>query len=176
MRYALAFALLAACCPYTDAAAPMHFDEEWTEPELAVLSAAMTEWAVALDVQLGPMVYGHPHGLDLGRWASTENVVHRLREEEPITQALRTVSCNFAGMASWTGPIAIAVDVLDSPWALRHVMLHELGHHYGHCEHSEAPSLMVGSIGADLDCIDAATVEVVCDSQDCGPDAGGTCP
>lgn len=184
MKHAAIIGLLAiaGCCPGIDAETPIHFDSTFTEMERAVLVSAVTEWAVALDRDMPPMDYEEPHGFKASTWLDDRSVVHRMTEAEAFI--LRDIGeefdvpwgPRFAGLASPGGSIILAIERLSDPAKLRHVMLHELGHRYG-CMGHEPGTLMAGSIGKDLDCIDAETLEQVCDQQPdgCGPDARATC-
>lgn len=176
IRSAVAALALTACCPGIDAETPIHFDNTFSDLELVPMVSAVAEWAVAMDREMPPMYYDEPHGWDVRGWAEDRSVVHRMTEPETIL--IRQLwSKRFVGLASTGGSIVIAIDRLGDPEALRRVMLHELGHRYGCLGHDDPPSLMVGTLGKDLPCIDAETLEEVCDVQPdgCGPNAGGTC-
>lgn len=167
---------LMGCCPGIDAEEPIHFDETFTELEQAVLVSAVTEWAVAMDRDMPPMSFDEPHGWHAGDWLDDRSVVHRMTEDEAVV--IREFwSPKFAGLASPGGSIILAIERLADPAKLLKVMRHELGHRYGCLEHRDAPSLMVGSVSRDLDCIDQGTLDEVCDEQPngCGPDARETC-
>lgn len=173
--------LLGGCCPGIDAETPIHFDQTFTETERAVLVSAVMEWAVAMDRDMPPMSYDEPHGWRARAWLDDRSVVHRMTEgEATIVREIWSVFSDgtWAGLTSPGGSIVLAIERLGDPAKLRHVMLHELGHRYGCLSHNDPPSLMVGSVSKDLDCIDADTLEEVCDAQPdgCGPDARSTCP
>lgn len=173
---ATAITWCSGCCPGIDAETPIHFDEDFTEIERAVLVAAVTEWAVAMDRDMPPMFFDEPHGWHAKEWLDDRSVVHRMTEGE-ATIIRDFFSPKFAGIASPGGSIIIAIERLGDPAKLLKVFRHELGHRYGCLSHRDAPSLMVGSVSKDLDCIDDETLEEVCDAQPdgCGPDARGTC-
>jgi predicted Zn-dependent protease len=72
------------------------------------------------------------------------------------------------GKCAHGASIAIAIDrVGDRMDYLTHVVMHELGHLYGVCGHIPG-TLMDGNSERDLWCVDATTLEEVCDTQ-------GTC-
>lgn len=176
-------ALALGCCPAIDAETPIHFDREFTDLELVPMVSAVAEWAVAMDRDMPPMTYDEPHGWNAVEWAKERTVVHRMTEPETVLLRQLAVSGlwgkNFVGLTSSGGSIVIAIERLGGdPENLRRVMLHELWHRYGCFGHEDAPSLRVGTLGKDLPCIDAETIEDVCDVQSdgCGPNAGPTCP
>lgn len=177
MKLTAAMALaLTACCPGIDATTPIYFDRTFTEVERAVLVSVVTEWAVAVDRDMPEMSFDEPHGWSAHDWLDERSVVHRMTEDETVV-IRQFWSPKFVGLASPGGSIALAIDRLSDPVKLAKVYRHEQGHRLGCLDHNDPPSLMVGNVGQDLDCIDQVTLEEVCDAQDdgCGPDARSTC-
>lgn len=170
---------LNGCCGLGDASEPIEFDVGFTEAEIAVMLPVLEEWYTAMDIPMPEPIYGHKHDIKLSTWAtSTEPVVYRLRESEPITIVLRAEHPRFLGLASPLGPMALAVGRMGTEENLAKVWRHELAHHFGRLKHADAAdgqSLMIGSVDKDAPCIDAETLEKVCECQDCGDGAAPSC-
>lgn len=185
MRFAaIGLVLATGCCPGIDfSGTTLHFDETFTDAEYLQLLSAVAEWSVALDRPMPDVTRDEPHGWRPSAWLNERSVIHRMLESEAL--ALRDLAeanewlpygPNFVGLASPGGSIIIAIERIRSPEVLRHVMLHECGHVYSCLKHT-AGTLMAGSVGKDLDCVDATTLEAACDAQPsgCGPNATPTC-
>lgn len=173
--------LLSGCCPAVDPETPIFFDETFTELEMTQLLSVVGEWATATDRDLPPMYFDEPHGWSVAEWGLPRSVVHRMTEEEakPLRGVARAVdilwSPNFVGLASTGGSIILAVERLRFE-DISAVYRHEQGHRLGCLQHSDPPSLMVGTLGKDMRCIDAGAIELVCDVNECGERWGPTCP
>lgn len=176
MRSSVLLLAIAGCCPAIDAEEPIYFDEQFTELELMTLTSVIGEWATAMDRDLPPLHYGEPHGWSLESWVGDRSIVHRMVEDEALV-IRQFWSPKFVGLASSEGSIALAIERIGTLDRLAKVYRHEQGHRLGCLQHSDPPSLMVGTLGKDLPCIDAETIEEVCDQQPsgCGPNAGSTC-
>ncbi|HET9957603.1 MAG TPA: hypothetical protein VFQ61_24065 [Polyangiaceae bacterium] len=156
------FGLLGAACEQGRVTGgPAFLSTDFTAEQTQSVVTALDEWRRAT-----------AHAVDF------TPVLRNERDGEHVSVRPGRLGENEAGR-EWRGQIMIDVELLDrrgsGELGVTTVTMHELGHAIGIRAHT-SEGLMQSDVSLAHPCIDAYTLELVCNWMACGPEAAPTCP
>lgn len=174
--------LLVAGCSCPD---EMLVSNSFTPKEEQMLAGALDEWEEATDADLGlELTFGWMpifeisedtfHGKD------GKATIHIMDKDSYGYRDIAHYYEGFKGYTRFNNTWSVVLVRQDSKnkdrkeelEELYAVMLHEFGHYFGQYHHKDGG---VMAEGAEFACIDSLTLEDMCRSLDCGPNAHQTC-